>query len=73
MSEAPDGLPQRARVVIIGGGHNGLTAAADMGTNTDDWNVIRRAGDLGRLNVRILSYASGIDHLLAIAGRGPTP
>ena len=52
---------------------NGLTAAADMGTSSDDWNVIRRAGDEGRLNVRILSYASGIDNLLAVAGRGPTP
>ena len=30
-------------------------------------------GDEGRLNVRILSYASGIDNLLAVAGRGPTP
>ena len=52
---------------------NGLTAAADMGTTSTDWNVIRRAGDEGRLNVRILSYASGIDNLLAVAGRGPTP
>ena len=52
---------------------NGLTAAADMGTSSEDWNVIRRAGDEGRLNVRILSYASGVDNLLAVAGRGPTP
>ena len=52
---------------------NGLTAAADMGTSGEDWNVIRRAGDHGTLQVRILSYASGIDHLLAVAGRGPTP
>jgi predicted amidohydrolase YtcJ len=35
--------------------------------------VIRRAGDAGRLNVRILSYASGIDNLLAVAGTRPTP
>jgi predicted amidohydrolase YtcJ len=52
---------------------NGLTAAADMGTGVEDWNVIRRAGDEGRLNIRILSYAGGIESLLAIAGRGPTP
>ncbi len=52
---------------------NGLTTVADMGTSARDWNVIRRAGDEGRLAVRILSYASGIDDLLAVAGRGPTP
>ena len=51
----------------------GLTTVADMGTSVEDWNTIRRAGDLGRLNVRILSYASGIDNLLAIAGTQPTP
>ena len=34
---------------------------------------MRRAGDAGRLNVRIISYASGIDNLLAVAGTGPTP
>ena len=35
--------------------------------------MFRRAGDAGQLNVRILSYASGIDNLLAIAGTRPTP
>ena len=52
---------------------NGITSVADMGTTSDDWAVIRRAGDAGRLNVRILSYASGVDHLLAVAGTGQTP
>ena len=52
---------------------NGLTAVADMGTGTEDWNVMRRAGDAGQLRVRILSYASGIDHLLAVAGTRPSP
>ena len=52
---------------------NGITSVADMGTTTEDWMTIRRAGDAGRLNVRILSYASGIDHLLAVAGTGQTP
>ncbi|HEV2745865.1 MAG TPA: amidohydrolase family protein [Allosphingosinicella sp.] len=52
---------------------NGITAVADMGTSGEDWAVIRRAGDLGRLNLRILSYASGIEPLLAVAGTGPTP
>ena len=31
------------------------------------------AGDLGQLHVRILSYAAGVDTLLAIAGTQPTP
>jgi predicted amidohydrolase YtcJ len=35
--------------------------------------VIRRAGDLGQLNVRILSYAAGVDQLIAVAGTQPTP
>jgi len=52
---------------------NGITSVADMGTTSEDWMVIRRAGDAGRLNVRILSYASGIDNLLEVAGTGPTP
>jgi predicted amidohydrolase YtcJ len=51
----------------------GLTTVADMGTDSEDWTVMRRAGDDGRLNIRILSYASGIDNLLAIAGTRPTP
>ena len=52
---------------------NGLTAVADMGTSANDWSTIRRAGDAGQLRVRILSYASGIDNLVAIAGQRPTP
>jgi predicted amidohydrolase YtcJ len=51
----------------------GITSVADMGTSAEDWAVMRRAGDANRLRVRILSYASGIDNLLAVAGTGPTP
>ncbi|HYN46404.1 MAG TPA: amidohydrolase [Allosphingosinicella sp.] len=51
----------------------GLTSVADMGTSAEDWAVMRRAGDAGQLNVRILSYAAGIDNLLAVAGTRPTP
>ncbi|MGQ0659526.1 amidohydrolase [Sphingosinicella sp.] len=61
---------QRAQEILLS---NGLTAVADMGTSVEDWSVMRRAGDAGQLNVRILSYASGIDNLLAIAGTRPTP
>ncbi|CAN5342153.1 amidohydrolase [soil metagenome] len=60
----------RAQEILLS---NGLTAVADMGTSTADWLTIRRAGDRGDLHVRILSYASGIDDLLAVAGTQPTP
>ncbi|MFT8736452.1 MAG: amidohydrolase family protein [Zymomonas mobilis] len=50
----------------------GITSATDMGTSVDDWNVMRRMGDLGRLRLRIKSYAQGIEPLLSIAGKYPT-
>jgi len=52
---------------------NGVTAVADMGTPVVDWQTFRRAGDLGRLNIRIMSYASSLDAMLLIGGPGPTP
>lgn len=60
----------RAQEILLS---NGLTSVADMGTSAEDWNVMRRTGDAGQLNVRILSYASGIDNLLATAGTRPSP
>ncbi len=51
----------------------GITAIADMGTSGEDWLTYRRAGDLGNLRVRIISYAAGVEPALAIAGSGPTP
>jgi hypothetical protein len=60
----------RAQEIMLS---NGLTAAADMGTTPEDWLVMRRAGDEGRLKVRILSYGSGVDAALAIGGTKPTP
>ena len=60
----------RAQEILLG---HGITAVADMGTGGEDWAVMRRAGDAGRLNLRILSYSSGVEPLLAIAGTKPTP
>ncbi len=60
----------RAQEILLS---NGLTGVADMGTSAEDWNTIRRAGDNGLLNLRIMSYAWGIDTLLATAGTRPTP
>ncbi len=51
----------------------GVTAAADMGTTIEDWQAYRRAGDTGRLNLRIISYAAEIDNMALIAGSEPTP
>jgi len=51
----------------------GITATSDMGTSVDDWLTYRRMGDLKLLKVRIMSYASGVETALAVAGQGPTP
>ena len=51
----------------------GITAAADMGTTIEDWQTFRRAGDGGRLSMRIMSYAAGVDAMDFIGGSGPTP
>lgn len=51
----------------------GLTAVADMGTSIEDWQTFRRAGDLGRLRLRVMAYAAGIEAMALIGGPGPTP
>ncbi len=51
----------------------GVTAIADMGTSLADWNTYRRAGDGGRLQIRIFSYSAGIEPMMGIAGGEPTP
>jgi len=61
---------ERAQEILLS---YGVTSAADMGTSAADWAVMRRAGDAGMLRMRIFSYASGIDNLLAVAGTRPTP
>ncbi|BBC74151.1 metal-dependent hydrolase [Altererythrobacter sp. B11] len=52
---------------------NGVTAVADMGTSIEDWMTFRRAGDLGRLSIRIMAYADSVPTMLLIGGTGPTP
>ena len=61
---------RRAQEILLS---HGITATADMGTSVDDWLTMRRVADYGGLSLRIFSYASGIDNMLAIAGQGPTP
>ncbi len=51
----------------------GVTAVADMGTSPADWETYRRAGDAGRLKLRIMAYADSIETLELMAGPGPGP
>lgn len=50
----------------------GVTAIADMGTSIEDWMTFRRAGDAGRLRIRIISYAATLQEMLLIGGTGPS-
>lgn len=51
----------------------GVTAVADMGVSLADWHTYRRAGDAGRLAVRIMAYADSFETLELAAGDEPTP
>ncbi len=44
----------------------GLTAMADMGTSVPEWEALRRAADAGRLKVRVMSYAAGMETVTAM-------
>ncbi|WP_379922289.1 amidohydrolase [Erythrobacter sp. R86502] len=50
----------------------GVTAVADMGTEMPDWTTFRRAGDQGRLQIRIMAYADSFETLETVAGPEPT-
>ena len=50
----------------------GITAAADMGTAAADWSAMHRAAQSGKLNVRIMGYASGLKPIETISRTGPT-
>jgi hypothetical protein len=68
--EDRDAAFAKAQEQLIG---NGITAVADMGTTMEDWQTFRRSGDLGRLQVRIISYASSLEAMELIGGAGPAP
>ncbi|HEY0269850.1 MAG TPA: amidohydrolase family protein [Sphingomonas sp.] len=51
----------------------GITTTCDMATTQEDWNVLRRAGDVNALVVRYVAYGLGVETALSIAGNGPTP
>ena len=50
----------------------GVTATADMGTSVESWETYRRAGEAGRLQVRIISYAADVEPMRAVVPNGPT-
>jgi len=52
---------------------NGVTAVGDMDATVEDWMAYRRAGDTGRLQIRIMSYAHSVPDMLLMGGTGPTP
>lgn len=62
-------LAEAQRILLA----RGVTAVADMGTSIEDWQSYRRAGDSGYLNLRIMSYAAGVEQMALIGGPGPTP
>ena len=51
----------------------GITTIADMGTTIENWQTYRRAGDTGRLRMRVIAYADGVENMVLIGGPGPTP
>src|SRR4029079_4197716 len=51
----------------------GVTTVTDMATTMADWQAYRRAGDSGRLQLRIIGYAPDTDTMSLIGGPGPSP
>ncbi len=49
----------------------GITGVGSMSTTQADWRAMRRAGEAGRLNVRLMVYADGFD--LEPGDPEPTP
>lgn len=70
LPEERDAAVRKAQELFLS---RGVTAVADMGTTLLDWQSLRREGDLGRLQLRVVSYARGIDDMITIAGPGPSP
>lgn len=50
----------------------GVTGVSDIGTDIALWQSYRRAGDEGRLFLRIASYADGTEQMALIGGPRPT-
>jgi hypothetical protein len=44
----------------------GVTGVGAMSTSLDDWNAMKRAGETGRLQVRIMAYGDGVELVRAL-------
>ncbi|MEO8176164.1 MAG: amidohydrolase family protein [Sphingomicrobium sp.] len=53
----------KAQQILLG---YGITATAVMGTPLEQWAAMRRAGDAGRLDMRVINYAEGVEPLKTI-------
>jgi predicted amidohydrolase YtcJ len=58
----------KAQEILLG---YGVTAVGSMSTSIADWNAFRRAGEAGRLKVRLMSYLLGTEAMTAVPH--PTP
>jgi len=50
---------------------NGLTAVTDMGTSLAGWQAMHRAGEAGRLKMRLIAYSDGLEAGRAITAKQP--
>jgi len=75
-SQVPPPLPEDRDLALYNAQQmllsHGITAMADMGTTVEDWMTIRRAGDAGWLQIRVMAYADSIESMLLIGGPAPT-
>jgi predicted amidohydrolase YtcJ len=44
----------------------GVTGVGSMSTSVADWQAFRRAGEAGRLNMRLMTYLSGTESMTAV-------
>jgi hypothetical protein len=58
----------KAQEILLG---YGVTGVGSMSTSVADWQAFRRAGETGRLNVRLMSYLLGTESMKAVPH--PTP
>jgi predicted amidohydrolase YtcJ len=58
-----DAALAKAQDILLG---YGVTGVGSMSTSLADWNAFKRAGDAGRLNVRLMTYLLGLRPLNAV-------
>jgi predicted amidohydrolase YtcJ len=53
----------KAQEILLG---FGVTGVGSMSTRVADWQAFRRAGEAGRLNVRLMAYLAGTESMAAV-------